>query len=131
MAKLLSPKLRVGSKDRETVDIHIDFTVDFSASEAGNCYKVYVEFHSVDRGLLTYIPPPFFTKTFPDEIVAQEGCTDLTRSLRFFRESLNEDKNGKDEMFAVVEMVPVAPRFGGRTPELQYEFEHGKGHRND
>lgn len=131
MARVLSPRLRVGTTDRDYVDVHIDFSVDFDPEEAGFRYRVRAEFHSIDRGPNTWIPDAFFTKVFTDEIIATRGRTNHSRKIRFTREILNEDKNGKDEIYAVVEMVPVAPRFGARTPELKYEFERGKGHRNN
>ena len=130
MARVRSSSLRIGTTDRTYVDVHIDFSLNFNSSEAGFRYKVGVEFHGVDKGPITYIPGPLFTKVFDDEFISTAGNSNHTRKIRFSREALNEDKNGKDEIFCVVNIIPVAPRFSGRTPELQYEFEEGKGRRN-
>ena len=129
MARVINPSLRIGTTDRSYVDVHVDYRLNFATNEAGFRYKEMFEFYGVDKAP-GWIKKPIFEKTVDGEFVSQSGNMERSHRIRFARETLNEDRNGKDEVFCAITIIPVAPKFGGTTPELKYEFEEGKGRRN-
>ena len=122
MAKLLAPVLRLDTLTDEDAILKLIYQVIFEEDEAGFLYDVIVSIYPIDKGVISKPKPIIRGLVLDQQVRSAAGIQRYEHDMRLSRSALNEDRKGRDEIYARFTLRPVNEPIHGRTPPLHGEF---------